>query len=66
MKMEKIDLKKLNPLTDNELLLTNGGGLSELTSKIVEGVGYVLGWISAHEIPAHESALLGPNSRPTG
>ncbi|MHA7130674.1 hypothetical protein [Algoriphagus namhaensis] len=65
--MEKIELKKLEILSNSDLVLTNGGGLSEMTAKFVDGVGYVIGWISARKItPAHESALLGPNARPTG
>lgn len=65
--MEKNDLKKFEVLSNSDLVLTNGGGLSELTAKFVDGVAYVIGWVAAREIaPAHESALLGPNSRPTG
>lgn len=65
--MEKNDLKQFEVLSNSELILTNGGGLSELTARFVDGIGYVIGWIAAREItPAHESALLGPNSRPTG
>lgn len=65
MKMEKIDMKKLTDLSKDELRLIAGGGVSELTANIVDGVGYVIGLIAGHEIPAHKSSLLGPNARPT-
>lgn len=67
LKMEKNDLKKLSVLSHDELLRIEGGGLSELTANFVDGVGYAVGWFwsRANSIPAHESALLGPNSRPT-
>lgn len=65
MKMQKIDMEKLTDLNKDELRLIAGGGLTELTSSIVDGVGYVLGWFAGkEEIPASESTLLGPNSRP--
>ncbi|WP_194774723.1 hypothetical protein [Pararhodonellum marinum] len=67
--MQEINFTNLRDLNEKELLLIEGGGLSELTEKIVYGVGYAVGWLSTRNwsgIPAHESALLGPNARPTG
>lgn len=68
-KMEKIKNQKFDILTEEELLVIEGGGLSELTEAVVYCVSYGVGWLSSRNwggIPAHLSALHGPNSRPTG
>lgn len=66
---EKIKLHNFDLLSDKELQLIEGGDLSELTEKALYYVSYGIGWLSSRNwggTPAHESALLGPNSRPTG
>ncbi|MFD2034823.1 hypothetical protein ACFSKL_08485 [Belliella marina] len=65
--MEKINFENFNDLSKEELLQIDGGGLTELTEAVVECAGYIVGWLSSRKITsAHESALLGPNARPTG
>jgi len=62
----KNNLKTLSVLNNEELILIDGGGLAAVTRWFVDGVSYVVGRIAAHEgIPASQSALLGPNARPT-
>ena len=66
-KLGEINFEKFENLNELELIQIEGGGLSELTEKIVEFAGYIVGWLSSREItPAHESALMGSNARPTG
>lgn len=55
---------KIIELRDEELVCINGGGLSELTSLLVWGVGYYLGAAAANANNLHTSTLLGSNSRP--
>lgn len=65
--MEKINFENFEKLSEEELLHIGGGGITELTARVVECAGYVVGWLSSRKVtPAHESALLGPNARPTG
>ena len=64
--MRKNNLDKLSILSNDELLLIEGGGLSELTSRLVHGAAYAAGWFwsRSNARPAHGSALLGPSARP--
>ena len=66
---EKFRLQNFDLLSDKELQLIDGGDLGELTEKVVYYVSYGIGWLSSRNwggTPAHQSALLGPNARPTG
>jgi hypothetical protein len=58
MKSEIIELR------NEELVYINGGGLSELTSLLVWGVGYYFGAAASNANNLHTSTLLGSNSRP--
>ncbi|MCH7399029.1 hypothetical protein MM236_13575 [Belliella sp. DSM 107340] len=66
-KMEKINIENFKNLSESELLQIEGGGLTEITAKIVECAGYCVGWLSSRKgaTPAHLSALDGPNGRCT-
>jgi len=60
--MEKNEMENLS---NEKLLLISGGGLSEVTTWLLDRISYAVGRIAAYEgIPAHGSALLGPNARP--
>jgi len=64
--MGKSKFIQLELLRNEDLL--NIQGESEVSDGLMYYLGYAAGWLSSRNwsgIPAHESALLGPNARPT-